>query len=171
MIWPRGRKGHRRVLAMQRLRVTGALARVSPSIPCAAARNGAAGGAAIGASAAGAGMRTRAKRGLVTVSGAGAGVAAISTQPLWAARRAVPRRGNVAMAFVAGSLRNGILRNDTLVTEGLPPARYRLAEAEGQPALADLLTAHGAVDPFKMVRSELRSMSEAIREVIGSDVP
>lgn len=85
-------------------------------------------------------------------------------------RRAPRRRASgVAAAFVAGSLRNGILQNDTLVTEGLPPPRYTLSGSA--PALAELLAAHAGVDPFKLVGSELRSMSDAIREVIGSDVP
>lgn len=75
----------------------------------------------------------------------------------------------MAAGFVVESVKNGLMDSDDYVRKGLPPARFALSG--GEAALNAVFERHSHAEPFDMVKNELRSMSETIRDVVGSDHP
>lgn len=63
---------------------------------------------------------------------------------------------------------NGILKDDTLMSSGVPNSRFR---AESVDNLTDILIESRNCDPFSLVRSHLSTLNKSITEIIASDLP
>jgi len=79
--------------------------------------------------------------------------------------------------YISETLQNGILESDDYYRNGLPPSKFQLAttlqqKVQGQPmSLQQIFEEHRATNPFDEVEADLRSVSESMREVIGTDHP
>eukprot|EP00455_Lapot_gusevi_P016175 TRINITY_DN1827_c0_g1_i2.p1 TRINITY_DN1827_c0_g1~~TRINITY_DN1827_c0_g1_i2.p1 ORF type:complete len:426 (-),score=58.84 TRINITY_DN1827_c0_g1_i2:82-1359(-) len=71
-------------------------------------------------------------------------------------------------------LQNGVLGGDTFYQTGIPNSCYSI-ETKGdetlEAALNKILLTHRTTDPFKTVETDLRSISDSLKELVGSDHP
>lgn len=83
----------------------------------------------------------------------------------------VPARQIFGSTFVSNRLTNGILEQDNYLRQGMPESKFKLSDTPSSSTLQEIFDRNKHSDPFDLVSKDLRSISESIREVIGSDHP